>query len=121
MKVESVVPGRIRVRFDSLAEKNRFMSALSKMEGVLEVREKTDSVLVIFSPDSEAGIFLGNLNPKKEKVQIDKDDIFHYTAGLIKNPAVKAIYTVSMLGLRRGLITFGLCSILLARYLKAKF
>lgn len=121
MKVESIVPGRIRVRFDNLVEKNRFKSALSKMDGVLDVKEKVDSILVIFSPGSEAGVFLSNLNPKRDKFQIDKDDIFHYTAGFIKNPAVKAIYTISLLGFRRGLITFGLCSILLARYLRAKF
>lgn len=121
MKVESLIPGRIRVRFDSFLERDRFKSALYKMDGVLEIKERADSILVIFKPYSEAGVFLNNLNPKRDKVKLDKDDILHYTAGLIKNPVVKAMYTISMLGFRRGLITFGLCSILLARYLRAKF
>lgn len=121
MKIESYIPGRIRIRFDSIAEKNHIKSLISKLDGINQVKESPVSILISYSLNSEADFVFSNLKTKREPVKIENEDIYHYTAPLIKNPVTKAIYSVMLLGFKRGLITFGICSLFLARYLKSKF
>lgn len=121
MKIESHVPGRIRIKFDSLAEFKGFKNLVSKIEGINSVKEGKASLLITYLPNTEADILFKNLKSSEEKTRLEKDDIYHYTAPLIKHPATKALYSIMLLGFRRGLITFGICSIFLTRYLKSKF
>ncbi|MEJ5172850.1 MAG: hypothetical protein WHT47_03975 [Hydrogenothermaceae bacterium] len=121
MKIESHIPGRIRLKFDSVLELRQFRSLLSKIEGINEIKEKSASILITYSPNTEAEFLFKNLKSSQERIKLDKDDLYHYTAPFIKHPATKALYSMMLLGFKRGLITFGICSIFLTRYLKSKF
>ncbi|MCX7738624.1 MAG: hypothetical protein N2Z80_04325 [Hydrogenothermaceae bacterium] len=123
MKVESHIKGRIRLRLELSSERRDVKILLDKLDGVEEVRESALSILVKYRPGSEAEAFFRLLDREvpKEKVKLKLDDIYHYTVPLIKSSVTKALYSVFLLGFKRGLITFGICSLLLARYLKTKF
>lgn len=121
MKIESHIPGRIRLKFDSVLEFRHFKSLVSKIDGISSVKETQNSILITYLLGTEAEILFKNLKPNQEKIRLDKDDLYHYTAPFIKHPATKALYSMMLLGFKRGLITFGICSIFLTRYLKSKF
>lgn len=121
MKIESSIPGRIRIKFDNLKEKSYMDSLISKLDGVKEFKSTSTSILINYDLNTEADFVLRNLKSKEEYVKIEMDDLYYYTVPFIKNTATKAIYSIMLLGFKRGLITFGICSLFLAKYLKSKF
>ncbi|MEZ0323863.1 MAG: hypothetical protein ABWJ98_06125 [Hydrogenothermaceae bacterium] len=121
MRVESKITGRIRLRFDNLYEKERVRSMLSKLDGIINIKESNLSFLITYKSNSEVALILDNLQTKKDNIPLDKGDLFFYTAPFIKSPVTKFIYTIGLLGFKKGVITFGVCTMLLGRYLKSKF
>lgn len=123
MKVESHIKGRIRLRFELISEKREIVSIIDKLDGVEEKKEGRSSILVVYKPGSQAEYFfklIDRKEPKKE-VKLQPEDIYHYTTPLIKSPITKALYSIFLLGFRKGLIIFGICSLFLSKYLKNKF
>lgn len=121
MRIESSIPGRIRIKFDNLQEKSYIDSLISKLDGIKEFKSTSTSILINYDINTEADFVLRNLKSKEEHIKIEMDDVYYYTVPFIKNPAMKAMYSIMLLGFKRGLITFGICSLFLAKYLKSKF
>jgi len=122
MKIVSKVEGRVRVKFDNLYEQRRFIENVSKIPGVLKIEEgKALSALIIYEPKSPADFVLQNLKETEEKVQVGREEIYHYGSTVLAHPAAKALWAIMWLGFKRGIVTFAACSLIVNRYIKATF
>ncbi|MFN3869959.1 MAG: hypothetical protein ACK4MW_00525 [Aquificaceae bacterium] len=95
---------------------------MNGMDGVLgvEYKESTKTLLIRFKEGSFVHYLLENLKNKKAPERIGKEDLHFYLQSFFKNPAVKLALSVSLLGWKAGLISFGVCSMFLVPYLKTK-
>lgn len=119
----SHISGRIRFAFSSRHEKEQFIDYVNAIEGVerVEYKEHTLTALVFYSLDTPAAFVIEQMAAKKEQPRLSKDDLYFYTIPLIKHPAIKAAWSILLLGFPKGILMFGLCSVGLHRYLDAKF
>ncbi|MEZ0361988.1 MAG: hypothetical protein ABWK04_08890 [Hydrogenobacter sp.] len=113
--------GEARLYFSTREGRNLFARFTAELEGVLgvEYKENTTTLLIKFQEGSFAQRLIESLKPKE--VHINKEDLHFYIQPLLKHPAVKLGFSLFMLGLPAGLISFGFCSMFLIPYLKTKF
>ncbi len=111
-----------RLYFSSVEERDLFLRGMGRMEGVLgvEYKENTRTLLIRFKEGSFIHYLLENLKNKKPPKRMGKEDLHFYLQPFLKNPAVKLAFSVALLGWGAGLISFGVCSMLLLPYLKTK-
>ncbi|MGC9006637.1 MAG: hypothetical protein ACP5JX_03585 [Sulfurihydrogenibium sp.] len=128
MKIVSYTDSRVRIMFDNLLEKNEFKTNIANLSGIKEVKEAGNSLTLIYEPKSQFAYFLKafikpSLEYKSKKMfeKLDKEDYHYYISLLIKNDLVKALWSISLLGFKRGFLTFTICTLGISRYLKNKF
>ncbi len=113
--------GEARLYFSTRKDRDLFVYFISGVEGVLEVeyKENTKTLLIKFQEGSFAHRLIESLKPTE--VYINKEDLHFYIQPLLKHPAVKLGFSLLMLGLPVGLLSFSFCSMFLIPYLKTKF
>lgn len=125
MKVLSLTSNRVRLEFENILEKSLFLENVSGLNGILSIKETNKTITINFQPKTQFDYFLKNFivpsSTKKELEKIDKDDIHFYIAPLIKNNFVKALWSISLLGFKRGFLIFTICTLGVGTYLKNKF
>jgi adenine-specific DNA methylase len=126
MKILSSIAGRVRIEFDNILEKKQFLENIRSLNGIVEIKESSKSITVNYNQNTQFDYFLKNfilpsIENKRTVEKIDKDDIHYYIAPLLKSNVVKALWSVSLLGFKRGFLTFTICSLGVSAYLKNKF
>lgn len=126
MRILSFTADRVRLEFNNLIEKKRFLENIYSLSGILEIKELNKSITIMFEPNTQFDYFLKNfiipstVNTRTTE-KIDKDDIHYYIAPLIKNNVIKALWSISLLGFKRGFLMFTICTLGVSTYLKNKF
>jgi hypothetical protein len=123
MYLVSHIEGRTRLKFSDLHEKNSFIKNMRNISGLkeLESNGNTLTVLVKYAPDSPFGYIIGNMISKEPEPKLSKDDISSYVAPLLTNPITKAVWLMGVLGAKVGFLQFGISSMIVNKYIKAKF
>jgi hypothetical protein len=87
----------------------------------LESNGNTLTVLVKYEPDSPFGYVIKNMILKDPEPRVSKNDISSYVAPLLTDPLTKALWLMAVLGTKVGFVQFGISSMIVNRYIKAKF
>jgi hypothetical protein len=119
----SHIEGRTRLKFSNLYEKNTFIDNMKNVSGLkhLESNGNTLTVLVKYDPDSPFGYIIRQIISKEPEPKLSKDDISSYVAPLLTDPLTKAFWLMAVLGTKVGFLQFGISSMIVNRYIKAKF
>lgn len=126
MEVLSSTSNRVRLKFENILEKKQFNDNIKNLSGILEIKETNSTITVNFEPRSQFDYFLRNFiipstQLNKQLPQLDKDDLHYYISPLIKSNVVKALWSISLLGFKRGFLMFTICTLGVGTYLKNKF
>jgi hypothetical protein len=119
----SHIEGRTRLKFSDLYEKNTFIENMKKVSGLkdLESNGNALTVLLKYAPDSPFGYVIKQIISKEPEPKLSKDDISSYVAPLLTDPVTKALWLMAVLGSKVGFLQFGISSMIVNRYIKAKF
>ena len=119
----SHIEGRTRLKFSNLYEKNTFIENMKNVSGLkdLESNGNTLTVLVEYAPDSPFGYVIRQIISKDTEPKLSKDDISSYVAPILADPVTKALWLMAVLGTKVGFLQFGISSMIVNRYIKAKF
>jgi hypothetical protein len=119
----SHIEGRTRLRFSDLYEKNTFIENMKNVPGLkhLESNGNSLTVLVKYAPDSPFGYITRQIISKEPEPKLTKGDISSYITPLLTDPVTKAFWLMAVLGTKVGFIQFGISSMIVNRYIKAKF
>ncbi len=120
LKAYPLTANRLVLEFESVVERDAFVKSLSGTKGIraIEYSENTRRVRVELEEGSPLYKILRSAMGQRRS--ITREDIHFYLSPFIKHPAVKALFSMLMLGGSVGLISFGVCSLFLIPYLKAK-
>jgi len=122
MVIVSKTDSRVRIKFDNEFEKRNFIKNMKDINGIKDLKEgKALSVIIEYESGSTFDYIIKNLKETKEEIKAGKDEIFYYTNFFITHPAVKALWSMALLGAKRGFLTFAICTIGIGRFLKSKF
>ncbi|MDM7273606.1 hypothetical protein [Sulfurihydrogenibium azorense] len=126
MKVLSLTSNRVRLEFENILEKRQFNDNVKNLQGILNIKETTNTLTINYEQKSQFDYFLRNFivpstQLKKEVITLDKDDLHYYIAPLIKSNVLKALWSVSLLGFKRGFLMFTICTLGVGAYLKNEF
>jgi len=119
----SHIEGRTRLRFSNLYEKNSFVENMKNIAGLkqLESNGNVLTVLVKYEPGSPFGYIVKNLISKEPEPKLSKDDISSYVSPLLADPITKSLWLMAVLGTKVGFLQFGISSMIVNKYIKAKF
>ena len=119
----SHIEGRTRLKFSDLYEKNTFIENMKKVSGLkdLESNGNALTVLLKYAPDSPFGYVIKQIISKEPEPKLSKDDISSYVAPLLTDSVTKALWLMAVLGSKVGFLQFGISSMIVNRYIKAKF
>ncbi len=119
----SHIEGRTRLQFSNLYEKNSFVENMKNISGLkqLESNGNALTVLVKYEPESPFGYVVKSLISKYPEPKLSKDDISSYVSPLLADPITKALWLMAVLGSKVGFLQFGISSMIVNKYIKAKF
>ncbi len=119
----SHIEGRTRLSFPNLYEKESFIKNVKNIQGLKELDSngKTLTVLVKYEPDSPLGYIIKQIISKELKPRISKEDISSYLAPVLKEPITKALWLIFIFGPKVGFLQFSISSMIVNRYIKARF
>jgi len=119
----SHIEGRTRLKFPNLYEKNLFLENTRNIPGLksLEHDDATLTVLVKYEPNSPFDYIMKNIVTKEPEQGLSKDDISSYVAPVLKDPLTKALWLMTVLGIKVGFLQFSISSMIVNRYIKARF
>jgi len=119
----SHIEGRTRLKFPNLYEKNLFLENTKNIPGLksLEHDDATLTVLVKYEPHSPFDYIMKNIVSKEPEPRLSKDDISSYVAPVLKDPLTKALWLMTVLGIKVGFLQFSISSMIVNRYIKARF
>lgn len=119
----SHIEGRTRLKFPNLYEKNLFLENTKNIPGLksLEHDDVTLTVLVKYEPNSPFDYIMKNIISKEPEQGLSKDDISSYVTPILKSPLTKALWLMTVLGIKVGFLQFSISSMIVNRYIKARF
>ncbi len=119
----SHIEGRTRLKFPNLYEKNLFLENTKNIPGLksLEHDDATLTVLVKYEPNSPFDYIMKNIVSKEPEQGLSKDDISSYVTPILKSPLTKALWLMTVLGIKVGFLQFSISSMIVNRYIKARF
>jgi hypothetical protein len=119
----SHIEGRTRLSFPNLYEKEDFIKNVKNIPGLKELGSngKTLTVLVKYEPESPFGYVIKQIISKPPKPKISKEDISSYLAPVLKEPMTKALWLIFIFGPKVGFLQFSISSMIVNRYIKARF
>ncbi len=117
------IEGRTRLRFSDLYEKGLFLKNTKNISGLksLEHDDAALTVLVKYEPDSSFNYIMKNIVFKEPEAKLSKDDISSYVAPVLTNRLTKALWLMTVLGPTVGFLQFSISSMMVNRYIKARF
>lgn len=112
----------VKIYFSDDLEKNLFQKVFSGLEGVEELEAPSDRnyLFLKIRKGSPADLLLNYLSPIK-KEGLTKLDLYYYLSLLLKNPLIKLFIAFSTLGLKPGIVSFVLCSLIITPWAKRTF
>lgn len=112
----------VKIYFSNITEKKSFQELFSKLDGVEEVVSKpeSNSLFIKIKKGSPIENLLKYLNPIR-KEGLDKSDLYYYFSLFIKNPLIKLLIAFSTLGVKPGIVSFVLCSLIITPWAKRTF
>lgn len=123
--LESHIEGRTRVKFPNLYEKESFINNVRDIKGLKNLdaskNHKSLTVLVEYEPSSQFHYILRNMVSKEPMPRFARNDLSSYVSPVLTNPIAKAIWLILVLGPPVGFIQFSISSMIVNRYIKAKF
>jgi hypothetical protein len=119
----SHIEGRTRLKFPNLYEKNLFLENTKNIPGLknLEYDDAALTVLVKYEPDSPFDYIMKNIVSRELEPRLSKDDISSYVAPVLTNRITKALWLMAVLGLKVGFLQFSISTMMVNRYIKARF
>jgi hypothetical protein len=119
----SHIEGRTRLKFSDLYEKESFIKNVKDIAGLkkLEGNGNTLTVLARYEPGSPFDYVIKKIISKEPEPEIKKDDISSYVAPVIKEPMTKALWLIFIFGPKVGFLQFSISSMIVNRYIKARF
>jgi hypothetical protein len=96
---------------------------VKNISGLKNLEHNGDSltVLVKYEPGSPFGYILKNIISKEPESKLTNYDISHYVAPLLKNHLTKALWLIVVLGPTVGFLQFSISTMMVNRYIRAKF
>lgn len=119
----SHIEGRTRLKFPNLYEKNLFLENIKNIPGLkrLEHEDVALTVLVKYDPDSPFDYVIKNIVSREPEQRLSKDDFSSYVAPVLTNRITKALWLIAVLGVKVGFLQFSISSMMVNRYIKARF
>ena len=121
----SHIEGRTRLKFPDIYEKESFIINVKDIKGLKRLGTNGNSlsltVLVEYEPRTPFDYVLKNMMKEEAKPLVSRHDISSYVSPVLTNPLAKALWLVTVLGPSVGILQFGISSMIVNRYIKAKF
>ncbi|SRR5579875_1676099 len=119
----SHIEGRTRLKFPNLYEKNLFLENIKNISGLknLEHDGAALTVLVKYEPDSPFDYIMKNIISREPEPRLSKEDISSYVSPILTNRITKALWLVAVLGIKVGFLQFSISTMIVNRYIKARF
>ncbi|MGH7802465.1 MAG: hypothetical protein ACREOW_17890 [Thermodesulfobacteriota bacterium] len=119
----SHIEGRTRLKFQDLYEKNLFLENIKNISGLqkLEHNGEALTVLVKYEPNSQIDYIIKNMISKEPETKLANYDVSHYVTPLLKSPLTKALWLIAILGYKVGFLQFAISTMIVNRYIRAKF
>ena len=118
------IEGKVRLKFDDPGEKSVYLDLLQGSEGVKRISTRSrqsNSLLLEYEPGSELHKTLNKLLDQQEPEPLSRNDVFSYISPLLKNPMTKVVWLMLIYGVKPGFLQFCISSMLVNKYLRAKF
>jgi hypothetical protein len=119
----SHIEGRTRLKFPNLYEKKLFLENTKNIPGLksLEHDDAALTVLVKYETDSPFDYVMRNIVSREPEPKLSKEDISSYVTPVLKAPLTKALWLMAVLGVKVGFLQFSISSMIVNRYIKARF
>lgn len=96
--------------FESSVEKELTKTHLSTLSGVREIKDKVGGrVLKVYLEPGSLGEKLLKGEDGKHRTKLEPEDFHFYINLLLKNPLLKLCLSISLLGIKVGLLSFLIC------------
>lgn len=114
--------GGVKIYFSDPLEKEFFQKIFSELEGVefIKTSSKSNSLFLKVRKGSPAEVLLKYLSPIKRE-GLTKADVYYYLSLFLKNPLIKLLIALSTLGIKPGIVSFVLCSLIITPWAQRTF
>jgi hypothetical protein len=119
----SHIEGRTRLKFPNLYEKGLFLENAKNIPGLKSLKhdDLALTILVKYESASPFDYVIKNIISKEPEPRLSKDDISSYVAPVLTNRITKALWLIAVLGVKVGFLQFSVSSMIVNRYIKARF